>query len=162
MKIEYPYIPEGREIKYVPASNEFMQAAKAFAREHSLDKAMQNASVIVVDGEIIAAGANGSDYHDAHECERVKQGIPTGQGYELCPGCSPENHGEQSAIKDAREKGVDIAGADLYMWGHWWCCESCWKAMIDAGINDVYLLEGSEKLFNKDSEENIIGHQFDE
>lgn len=161
IKIEYPYIPEGKEIKYVPASNEFMQAAKTFARENSLDKTMPNASIIVRNGEIIAAGANGSDYHDTHECERVKQGIPTGQGYELCPGCSPENHGEQSAIKDAQMKGVDTTGADLYLWGHWWCCKPCWDAMIDAGIHDVYLLERSEELFNKDSKNNIIGHQFE-
>lgn len=160
--ITYPYLPEGRGIKYVPADNEFMEAAKAFAREHSLDKTMPNASVIVRDGKIIAAGANGSDYHETHECERVKQNIPSGEGYELCPGCSPENHGEQSAIKDANEKGVDTAGADLYLWGHWWCCEPCWNAMIEAGIKDVYLLDGSEKLFDKNHPDNIVGHQFDE
>lgn len=161
MKIQYPYIPAGKTIEYVSMDNEFMQAAKAFAREHSLDKVMPNSSVIVCDGEVIAAGANGSDYHDTHECERVKQGMPSGQGYELCEGCHPKNHGEQSAINSAKSKGVDVSGADLYMWGHWWCCESCWDAMENAGINQVYLLEGSEKLFNKDHADNIVGHQFD-
>lgn len=161
MSIQYPYLPEGRDIKYVPADNEFIAFAKAFAKEHSLDKVMPNASVIVRGGEIIAAGANGSDYHETHECERVKQNMPSGQGYELCEGCHPKNHGEQTAINDAKEKGVDPKGADIYLWGHWWCCESCWDKMIAAGINNVYLLEGSETLFNKDHEGNIVGHQFD-
>lgn len=137
-----------------------MQIAKAFAGEHSLDKEMPNTSVIVKNDEVIAIGANGSDYHLTHECERVKQHIPSGQGYELCEGCHPKNHGEQSAIHDAEAKGVDTHGADLYLWGHWWCCEPCWNAMIAAGIRQVYLLEGSEVLFNKSNPNNIVGRQF--
>ena len=159
--IKYPYIPEGRTIFYVPESNLFMQAAKKFARENSLDKVMPNASIIVKDGEIIGRGANGSNYHELHGCERVKNGIPTGQGYELCEGCHPKNHGEPKAIKEAKENGKDTNGAEVYLWGHWWCCESCWDVMIKAGIKDVYLLEDSEILFNKENPENIIGRQFE-
>lgn len=159
--IKYPFLPEGRTILYVSEDNEFMQYAKQFAKENSLDKTMPNASVIVKDEKVIAAGANGSDYHENNVCERVKQNIPSGQGYELCEGCHPKNHGEPSAIRDAEAKGVDTNGADLYMWGHWWCCEPCWNEMIRAGIKDVYLLEGSEKLFDKNHPENIVGRQFD-
>ncbi len=159
-EIEYPYLPEGRKIRYVAMDNVFIQKAKTFAKEHSLDETMPNASVIVKNGEIIAQGANGSDYHKTHECERVKQGIPTGQEYELCEGCHPKNHGEQTALKDAKEKGLDVSGADLYMWGHWWCCQPCWDAMIEVGISEVYLPEGSEILFNKSNPDNIVGRQF--
>ena len=160
MDITYPYLPAGRSILYVPADNQFMQIAKAFAQEHSLDKEMPNTSVIVKSGAVIAIGANGSDYHLTHECERVKQHIPSGQGYELCEGCHPKNHGEQSAIHDAEVKGVDTHGADLYLWGHWWCCEPCWNAIMAAGIKNVYLLKGSEVLFNKSHPDNIVGRQF--
>jgi deoxycytidylate deaminase len=52
------------------------------------------------------------------------------------------------AIKDVATNGLDCQGADLYLYGHWWCCESCWKAMIAAKIRNVYLLENSENLFN--------------
>lgn len=158
--IDYPYMPAGQIIDYVGMDNPFMQAAKEYAREFSLDKAMPNASVIVKDGKVIGRGANGSNYHDTHECERVKQNIPTGQGYELCEGCHPKNHSEPKAIADARTQGHDPKGADLYLWGHWWCCEPCWKAMIDAGLRNIYLLEGSEKLFNKANPDNIVGKQF--
>jgi deoxycytidylate deaminase len=156
----YPYMPAGRTIEYVPADNPYMQAAKEFAREGSLDDTMPNASVVVKDGEIIGQGANGSDYHKTHECERIKRGIPTGQGYELCEGCSPHNHSEQKAVANARERGADTSGADLYLWGHWWCCQPCWDVMTAAGIARVFLLEGSEKLFNKSDPDNIIGKQF--
>ena len=159
--IPYPYIPEGRTIQYVPADNPYMLEAKEWARAHSLDKAMPNTSIIVKDGAVIGRGANGSDYHDKHGCERIKRGIPTGQGYELCEGCHPKNHGEPRAIADAKKNGENTQGADLYMWGHWWCCKPCWETMIAAGIKNVYLLENSEKLFNKANPENIIGRQFE-
>lgn len=134
-----------------------MQEARTFALAHSLDSAVKTGSVVVQTDKIIGRGANGSDYHKTHECERVKQGIPTGQGYELCEGCSPKNHSEPRAIADAIAQGNNPNGADLYLWGHWWCCESCWGAIEDAGITQVYLLEGSEKLFDKNSPENILG-----
>lgn len=158
--IKYPYLPEGRTILYVGEDNLFMQEAKKYAQEHSLDKIMPNGTVIVKDGKIIGRGANGSTYHDTHECQRIKQNIPTGQGYELCEGCHPKNHGEPKAIKEAEENGVDTNLADAYIWGHWWCCEPCWNAMISAGIKNVYLLENSKILFNKEHSDNIIGKQF--
>ena len=157
MTIIYPYIPEGRTILYVPANNPFMIEAREFALANSLDKAVKNASFIVKDGIVIGRGANGSDYHEKNGCERVKRGIPTGKGYELCEGCSPKNHGEPKPLADTKAQGNNTEGADLYLWGHWWCCEPCWKSMINAGILNVYLLEGSEKLFNKESPENILG-----
>ncbi len=160
MSIEYPYLPVGRSIEYVGPDDPHMQEAREYAREHSLDDTVKTGSVIVKDGEIIGRGANGSTYHTEHGCERVKRGIPTGHGYELCEGCHPKNHSERRAIEDAAKSGHGTLGADLYLWGHWWCCEPCWNAMIEAGIEHVYLLEGSEKLFNKESPDSIIGRQF--
>lgn len=161
--IEYPYMPTEGEIVYTSADNEYLVLAKEFAREFSLDKNMPNASVIVRDGQVLGIGANGSNYHDNNGCERVRQDIPTGQGYELCEGCHPKNHGEQSAINNtlAQYPDLDLNGAEVYLWGHWWCCESCWQAMLAQGITKVYLVEGSERLFNRESPDNIIGHQFD-
>lgn len=158
--IEYPYIPEGVVIKYVPANNPYIKAARDYAQEASLDKTMPNASVLVKVGVIIGRAANGSTYHDEHGCERVRRHIPTGQGYELCEGCHPKNHSEPKAIKNAQEQGHDTEGADLYLWGHWWCCEPCWNAMRAAGIGQVYLLKDSEKLFNKNHPDNLVGKQF--
>jgi len=160
-KITYPYLPPGRSVEYVPADNEYMLMAKKFAKEHSLDQTMPTASVIVKDGVILATGANGSNYHEKNGCERVKNNIPTGQGYDLCEGCHHKNHSEVTAINNLKSR-ADAEGADLYLWGHWWCCEPCWSAVIKAGIKRVFLMEGSERLFNKESPESIVGRQFDQ
>ena len=155
--ISYPYLPEGRVIQYVPPLNTFMQEARRVALSRSLDDAVKTGSVIVKNEEIIGRGANGSDYHKHHVCERVRLGVATGQGYELCEGCHPKNHSERRAIENAHASGHDTTGADLYLWGHWWCCEPCWNAMTQAGIRHVFLLEGSERLFDKSRPDNILG-----
>jgi dCMP deaminase len=158
--IQYPFMHAKGIVDYVPADNEYMQAAKKVAREKSLDKTMPTGTVLVKDGKIIGRGANGSTYHDEHGCERVRRNIPTGQGYELCEGCHPKNHSEPTAIRNAQEAGHDTKGAEAYLWGHWWCCESCWNAMIENGIAKMHLMDDSEHLFNKLSSRNIVGQQF--
>jgi deoxycytidylate deaminase len=153
--ISYPYLPIGRSFTYVSNDNTYMQAAQAAAKA-SLDTAAPNGSVVVKDHRIIGQGANGSDYHKTHPCRRKELGIATGQRYDLCEGCSPKNHSEPKAIADAHAAGQDTNDADVYLWGHWWCCQPCWETMIAAGIRQVYLLKNSQKLFNKADPENIL------
>ncbi len=155
--IIYPYIPSGRSIQYVSAEDRFMQAAREYALANSLDEAVKTGSVVVKNDMIVGQGANGSRYHSENVCERVKLGIPTGERYELCEGCHPKNHSEPRAIADAKDRGFNLADADLYLWGHWWACESCWSKIAAAGITNVYLLENSENLFNKSHPGNILG-----
>lgn len=160
--IDYPEpLPEGREIKYVPQTHPYMLLARAHALTHSLDDAVKTGSVVVKDGILLGRGANGSDYHKTHECEREKLKkaglIRTGEGYDKCEGCHPKNHSETRAIEDAKSRGFDPRGADLYLWGHWWCCAPCWKAINEAGIRDVFLVEKSEILFRHGADGNILG-----
>ena len=157
MAIIYPYIPEGKEVKYVSLRDPFMLEAKNYACAHSLDRAQPTGSIVVKDGKVIGRGANGSDHHQKFGCERKKRGIPTGQNYELCEGCHPKNHSEPRAIQDAQNSGYDTTNSDLYLWGHWWFCEPCWQAITKGRIRQVYLLEGSERLFNRESPENLLG-----
>lgn len=158
--IKYPYLPEGRTIKYVVGTHPCMIIAREMAQRHSLDKVMPGGAIIVKDGHILGKGANGSDHHAKHGCERVRLKCKTGDGYELCEGCHPKNHSESRAIQDTKTRNYDTRGADLYLWGHWWCCRWCWDAMIEAGINNVYLTENSEVLFNKDHPDNVVERQF--
>ena len=160
-QISYPYIPAGRTIRYVDASNCYMAFAKYFAKKHSLDFAMPGAAVVVKDGIVLGVGANGSDYHKNHKCQRVIAGCKSGEGYELCEGCHPKNHSEAGVVRESLSGGKDTNGADLYLWGHWWCCKACWGVMIEAGVDNVFLLENSEVLFNKEHPDNIVGRQFD-
>ena len=140
-----PYLPAGRTIEYVPLENPFMQAAKLVAETESLDQDHATGAVLVRDGEIIAAGANGSTYHEQYGCARKEKNIPTGEGYELCEGCHPKNHAEQTAIANCENP----SGADCYLWGHWWCCQSCWEKMMASGIINVYLPVGATEMFKK-------------
>lgn len=160
-KVAYPYIPDGWTIEYVHRSYPAMARARNFARTNSLDKTMPGAAVIVLDGVEQGIGANGSKYHEEHGCERVRLGCKSGQGYELCEGCSPKNHSEAKAIAAAKALGNNTLGATLYLWGHWWCCRDCWDAIITAGIARVVLMENSEVLFNKDNPGNVVGKQFE-
>lgn len=158
--IAYPYIHPVGAIGYVNEDDQYIRAAKETAHTYSLDRVMPTGTVLVKDGEIIGRGANGSDYHDKYGCERVRLNIPTGQHYELCEGCSPVNHSEPKAVLNAIASGIKPEGAEAYLWGHWWCCEPCWRALTENGITKVHLLERSEELFNKLSPNNIVGKQF--
>jgi len=170
VSVLYPYIPAGRTIKYVSAQDRFIRAAEDVCRELSTDHNHPTGAVLVTDGQVISRAANQAaikskkltELHRKGWCTRKFFRIPTGQKYWLCPGCSPSRiHAETLVVKNARRKGVNTRGADVYLWGHWWCCEPCWDAMISAGIRDVYLLEGSERLFNKNHPDHIIGKQFE-
>jgi deoxycytidylate deaminase len=156
MTIKYPYLPVGREFRYVEESNSFMQFAKKVCLEHSTDMNHPTGAVIVKDNRIIGFAANRSalknqmlvEWHSKGLCIRQLLRVRTGTKYWLCPGCaSYKNHAERLAIRKAIEDGYDVRGADLYLYGHWWCCKDCWDIMINSGIKDVYLLKGSDKLF---------------
>jgi deoxycytidylate deaminase len=168
LDIQYPYLPANRIILYVPADNPFMVAGKEYARQNNTVRHV-GAALVVKDGHTIGRGSVGAGFHGEIDpatgaprgCAREKMNVPTGTGYELCKGCSYEYHSEALAISDAKKNGEDTRGADVYLWGHWWVCEHCWNTMIDAGIQNLYLLEGSERLFNKTHPDNIIGRQFE-
>ena len=144
-----PYLPLGWDILYVPAGNEFMIEARKSSEVLSTDRGHPTGAVVAKDGAIIGRGANHSLFHKQVGC--VRKGlrsffsVPSGKGYWTCYGCSPKFHAEQQALRDAKKNGHDAKGADLYLWGHWWCCESCWEKMIDAGITRVFLEEKAKE-----------------
>ncbi len=145
-KIKYPYLPKGREILHVSSDNPFILAAKK-AAEHKGCAKQTTGAVIVKDGKIVAVGSNAGIRINI--CPRVLRGSKTGTDYHFCKDvCKQKGHAEQTACLDAKEKKLDVKGSDLYLWGHWWCCEPCWNAMIEAGIKNVYLEEGAEEKFN--------------
>jgi deoxycytidylate deaminase len=146
---ELPYLPTGKEILYVEPDHEFMLLAKNVAKQGSLDLLHPTGAVLVKNGKPIGAGANGSVFHTHLGCVRKLLRVPTGKSYFLCGGCSPKNHAEQKAIKEAQSKKLSPKGADIYLWGHWWCCESCWQTMITAGIKNVYLPKGAWEEFGQ-------------
>jgi len=171
-KIEYPYLPEGRTILYVPADNVFMQEAKKVAKEKSTDKHISTGAVVVDvnSNTIITQDANMAPLTNEHlinlhkkYCIRRILGIPSGQKYWICPGCAGgDHHAEYRASEKLIKNGFNKNDQfDVYLWGHWWACKDCWGKMLEIPVRNLYLMEGSEALFNEKDNRNIIGHQFD-
>ncbi len=146
-------MPGERDVSYVPADHPHMVRAKSIGEQRSFNRIHPTGAVIVRAGIILGEGANLSGSMSMHKqsfCLRRFLRVRSGKMYWLCPGCaSPALHCEQVALKNARSKGHDLHGADLYLWGHWWCCRSCWYEMILAGIDNIFMAEGCEELFQK-------------
>ncbi len=156
--MNYPYLPLGKSIQYVPVTNQFMTEAKRLRDAYSTDFNHKTGAVVVKDGVIIGSAANRSkissrlliNLHKKGLCFRKLLKVRTGQKYWLCPGCASSNyHAESNAVFDALSKGKNTVGADVYLYGHWWCCKPCWDKMISAGIDNVYLVGNATELFKK-------------
>lgn len=94
-------------VSYVPLSNPFMQAAFQYAKKKHATKGLSSAvkkmtitsATLVKDGKIIGQGANGNGWHqDNNRCVRIEKNMPTGVGYDECPGCHSNHHAERSAF----------------------------------------------------------------
>lgn len=145
----YPYLPSGRTIRYAPEDNVFITAAEGLRRPllDAYPEATVTAAVIVQKEQVVGRGTN-KPMHDSF-CPRTAFQMPTGEGYDLCPHfCHPDNHAEAQAIADAEKRGEIVAGADLYLTGHWWLCRPCWTKISNAGLNRVYLVEGATEKFH--------------
>jgi len=135
-------------------SDSWMQLARQAAIDYSQTPVFPIGIVIVKDERLIVASGNGNGYHEKHlndpehkkGCRRryisdqlEKAGKPklkSGEGFELCLGCDTKYHAEARAIRKAQNK-EQLKNATVYMYGHWWCCEDCWKKMRKVGIKKV-------------------------
>lgn len=148
--IKYPYLPEEKVIKFVPKNNKFIQEAKKMADKYTGCSWWPTGAVVVMNGKIIGRGSNPAGKLVV-PCPRWEQQCPTGTGYNLCNEVCKRvglSHSEINAVEDALKRHKDIKGADLYLFGHWWCCKDCWDTMIKAGIENVYLLKNADKIFD--------------
>mgnify|MGYP001953231871 CR=1 FL=1 len=68
--------------------------------------------------------------------------VASGTHYELCWETCGSKHAEVEALRHASE---DVSDADLYLWGHWWCCKDCWDAMIEKKIHNVYIAKNAHE-----------------
>lgn len=149
--VEYPYMPADRHLKYVPADHEYMLAAKKAREEQAGDPTYPVGIVLVKDGQIVVSAGNGYNKGpQQHICRRIVMDPPSGTGYDLCDLHDAPGHSEQMAVKVAEEQGIDLEGADAYMYGHWWACEPCWNALIDAGVQDLYVTDDAHERFHRD------------
>jgi deoxycytidylate deaminase len=151
------YYQDKNWYRYIPSDNKFIQAAKSAAIKHSLTSVFPIGIIAVKNNFIIAEAGNGNGYHEknmnteghikgcvrryiSHQKELVgEEKLTSGEGFELCPGCSTEFHAEANLFR--YNKNVDFKDSDIYMFGHFWCCEPCWNKILSAGVSKVYLPE---------------------
>lgn len=152
MAIDYPYMPTGRYLKYVPNDDPFMAVAAKARDTQSGDPLYPVGIALVRDGQVLVTAGNGFNRGRGvvHVCPRIVLDVPSGTGYDLCTLHDAPGHAEQMAVKVAQEHGVDLAGADAYLYGHWWACEPCWNALIEAGIRHLYVTDDSHERFHRD------------
>ncbi len=165
--IKYPYLPEGCSVSCVDIENNFMARAREEAK-FSNDQQQPTGVALVHDGQILVTASNRNPlsnklFINIHKkyCIRHLLHIPTGEKYWMCPGCAnKKSHAEYRATEKLIKDGFSEKNVDLYLWGHWWCCDVCWGNMLKLDIKKVYLLKDSEILFNPRNSKNILGRQF--
>ncbi|OGY73937.1 MAG: hypothetical protein A3H61_02015 [Candidatus Jacksonbacteria bacterium RIFCSPLOWO2_02_FULL_44_20] len=140
-------LKHNNKYEYAPASHPFMQEARAEAYKSGCGS-RQIGAVIVNKETVIARGHNARD-RVSSPCPRAIQNIPSGIGYNLCPECIEENHTEADALRNARLAGVDTENGEMYIFGHWWACESCWDKVRSAGITKIYLVKRAREMFQE-------------
>ncbi len=152
LNIKYPYMPSDRFIKYVPVDHPFMVEAAKAREECAGDPLYPVGIVMVKDGRVVARAGNGFNRGPGkvHVCPRIVLDCPSGTGYELCDLHDAPGHSERMLLAAARESGVDPVGSDVYMFGHWWACEPCWTALIEAGVRDLYVVDDAHERFSRD------------
>lgn len=155
--------PSNIPITYVSLDNPYMKKAYTYAKakhateglSYKVRKMTITSATIVKDNTIIGQGCNGNGWHQEHNsCVRMEKNLPTGVGYNQCPGCHSDNHAERVALREAGEKA---RGGELYLYGHWWLCAPCWNAITEAGITHIYLLENADALFDRNEPTSVIG-----
>jgi len=96
--------------------------------------------VIVRDNMILSSGYNGMPKHlshcSKHTCIRLINNIPSGQQPNKCLGA----HSEMNAISQAAYNGISIKNSFIYCTT--FPCIYCAKALINAGITDIFYCEG--------------------
>lgn len=86
--------------------------------------------------------ADGRSFVGENSCANAQPMCPRnpGEGYEKCQTiCEQAGHAEIEALKLA---GAAARGASAELWGHYWICEPCGRALLDAGVLDIAILRG--------------------
>ncbi len=124
-------------IVYVDLTYPAMRLARAYAGV-SCERRKVGAVLVASSGEIVGTGYNGGEGH-VDVCPRVTANCPSGVGYERCSVCAPPNHAEAMAL---REAGARAEGATMVVYGHYWICDACFDACVQAGVTTVALMQG--------------------
>jgi hypothetical protein len=109
------------------------EIVKSYIVENACAK--QTTIAVIVKGEKYWVGTNSCE-NPQKTCPR--KDMPTGVGYEFCKTiCKQKNHAEIDVCIRAGNNG---RGGNLYLIGHYYCCEPCKLFMNKSGIKTVTIL----------------------
>lgn len=166
--IKYPFVPSNIQLGEAPIEHPDMRLAFEHAMKHQRAQAASGmrgvASVLVTrDGQrlfgIAGELTNHIDGHDDElvdditwhakygRCDRMQ--LDGNVDYDKCPGCRHDRHSEHSVVRKALRDGIDLTGAEIYLYGQWWVCEPCANAAHDAGVRKIYMLPKAYELFDR-------------
>lgn len=159
---QIPETVEGVLYMYASLDHPHMRAAYDYAKSLYIVKgwnAMTSpATALVKNNEVVVVANAGDEWHQRQgACERVRLNLQAGVGYDQCPGCHPDNHSEKVAVRKAQLAGIDLTGAEAYMYGHWWYCASCLQTLLGAGVTTFYILENADVLFDRKDPNTVVG-----
>lgn len=75
-----------------------------------------------------------------NSCDNAQAACPRlpGEGYEKCRDiCQQHGHAEIEAVQHAERCGISLVGATATVFGHYWICEPCGRALREAGVKTV-------------------------
>jgi deoxycytidylate deaminase len=85
----------------------------------------------------VIVAMNGERFRGENDCANPQPVCPRlpGEGYEKCKSiCQQAGHAEIEALKAA---GDLLCKTDALLYGHYWICEPCGKALREAGVKTV-------------------------
>ncbi|RJR30339.1 MAG: cytidine deaminase [Desulfobacteraceae bacterium] len=129
-----------------PSWPEYFMAITKLVAKRSTCLRRSVGAILVKEKRILATGYNGAPAGLRHceevGCLRENSSIPSGTRHELCRGL----HAEQNAIIQAAYHGISISGAVLFCTNK--PCIICSKMLINAGIQEIYFLDGYEDVLS--------------
>lgn len=130
-----------------PDLNDYFMNVAEIVKTRSTCLRRQVGAVLVKDKQIISTGYNGAPANVEHcinkGCIRQAMNIPSGERHELCISV----HSEQNAILQAAKHGQSTNNCILYVTHS--PCILCAKAIINAGIKEVYYKEEYNDVTSK-------------
>ena len=78
-----------------------------------------------------------------NDCANPQLSCPRepGEDYTKCRTiCQQAGHAETVALELARRENVSVRGARAVIAGHYWMCEPCGRALRDAGVAEIIIL----------------------